>query len=231
MQPGDIISHAEMCVIEGLSLQRGMNFARDGRRHVFLMSTRPSAPYNDHVEPDGRVLVYEGHDANRSPTCPDPKRIDQPQHLPSGRLTDNGRFAAAAQATRAGHAPAELIRVYEKIRQGLWIYKGLFQLNDAWQEPSGPRRVFKFRLEITDEETSIAERHTDAHVTQTRVIPSAVVQAVWARDAGRCVICGSQENLHLDHYIPYSKGGSSLVAENIRILCARHNLEKSDKIQ
>ena len=46
-----------------------------------------------------------------------------------------------------------------------------------------------------------------------------------------CVECGSEDNLHFDHIIPFSKGGSSLVAENIQILCARHNLEKRDTIK
>jgi len=64
-----------------------------------------------------------------------------------------------------------------------------------------------------------------------RLIPSAVKLAVWKRDQGHCIKCGSEDNLHFDHIIPYSKGGSSLVAENIQILCARHNLEKSDRIQ
>jgi hypothetical protein len=32
-------------------------------------------------------------------------------------------------------------------------------------------------------------------------------------------------------FLPYSKGGSFLVVENIQILCARHNLEKSDRIE
>jgi hypothetical protein len=30
--------------------------------------------------------------------------------------------------------------------------------------------------------------------------------------------------------IPFSKGGSSLTAANVRLLCAKHNLEKFDKI-
>jgi hypothetical protein len=38
------------------------------------------------------------------------------------------------------------------------------------------------------------------------------------------------KNLHFDHDIPFSKGGSSLTAENVRLLRAKHNLEKSDKI-
>jgi len=37
-------------------------------------------------------------------------------------------------------------------------------------------------------------------------------------------------NRHFDHDIPFSKGGSSLTAANVRLLCAKHNLEKSDKI-
>ena len=38
------------------------------------------------------------------------------------------------------------------------------------------------------------------------------------------------KNLHFDHDIPFSKGGSSITAANVRLLCAKHNLEKSDKI-
>src|SRR5437773_6116168 len=53
---------------------------------------------------------------------------------------------------------------------------------------------------------------------------------VWRRDRGQCVQCGSTKNLHFDHDIPFSKGGSSLSATNVRLLCAKHNLEKSDKI-
>ena len=52
---------------------------------------------------------------------------------------------------------------------------------------------------------------------------------VWRRDQGRCVICGSQENLEFDHIIPFSKGGSS-TARNIQLLCQNCNRHKSDKI-
>ena len=62
------------------------------------------------------------------------------------------------------------------------------------------------------------------------MVPSWVKLEVWKRDKAKCVQCGSDENLHFDHIIPYSRGGSSLVPENIQILCARHNLEKRDRI-
>ena len=100
---------------------------------------------------------------------------------------------------------------------------------DAWQEEANARKVFKFKLEIVEdtEHVSVAERDID----HSRLIPASVKLAVWKRDKGRCVLCGSKDNLHFDHVIPYSRGGSSLVAENIQLLCARHNLAKRDKIE
>ena len=65
-----------------------------------------------------------------------------------------------------------------------------------------------------------------------RRIPNRVRYEVWHRDNGRCQYpnCGSTEDLHFDHIIPYSKGGSSTDPENIQLLCGKHNLEKSDRI-
>src|SRR5438067_2969497 len=63
-----------------------------------------------------------------------------------------------------------------------------------------------------------------------RLIPTHVKVEVWRRDGGQCVQCGSKKNLHFDHDIPFSKGGSSLTAANVRLLCAKCNLQKSDKI-
>lgn len=60
-------------------------------------------------------------------------------------------------------------------------------------------------------------------------IPKEVVDAVWNRDGGKCVYCGSTENLHLDHIIPFSKGGDTSV-ENLQLLCQKCNLQKSNKI-
>ena len=63
------------------------------------------------------------------------------------------------------------------------------------------------------------------------MIPSEVKLAVWKRDRRQCVACGSGDNLHFDHILPFSRGGSSIVAENVQLLCARHNLAKSDRIE
>ena len=60
-------------------------------------------------------------------------------------------------------------------------------------------------------------------------IPEAVRHEVWRRDQGRCVECGSRENLELDHIVPVSKGGSS-TARNIELRCASCNARKSNGI-
>ena len=229
IKPGDVISYLEMCHEEGVNLQRGMNFKLGSDYSVILMSLRTGAPYADRVEDSGRVLIYEGHDVPKRDGDTNPKRIDQPMVNPTGTLTQNGLFYEAAIRYKNGQHRPEPVKVYEKIHSGIWVYNGLFGLVDAWQESSNARKVFKFRLELLDDLDNL-ELPTH-NIDHDRLIPAQVKLEVWKRDKGKCVLCGSTDNLHFDHVIPYSKGGSSLVAENIQLLCARHNIAKRDKIE
>ncbi len=107
------------------------------------------------------------------------------------------------------------------------MFNGMFLLNNARQEAQLGRKVFKFRLELDGSELNL-EFASDVELETKRIIPSAVKLEVWKRDDAKCVLCGAASNLHYDYDVPYSKGGSSLTAKNIRLLCARHNLAKSD---
>ncbi|HJW97909.1 MAG TPA: HNH endonuclease [Candidatus Bathyarchaeia archaeon] len=224
---GDVLSYIDLCKEEGVNLQRGMNFHLRGKSSVILMSVRAGAPYADRIEENGRVLIYEGHDVPRIVGGPNPKSVNQPMTNPSGSLTQNGLFYQAAMNYKQRKTEPELVRVYEKVRPGIWTYNGIFKLIDARKENSNLRLVFKFKLELSDQLPELEPTQID----HNRIIPATVKREVWKRDKGHCVICGSTDNLHFDHIIPYSKGGSSLVSENIQLLCARHNILKKDRIE
>ncbi len=227
--PNEIIPYLEMCQRESVSLQRGMNFHLGHNHSVILMSVRPNAPYADRFEDDGSTVIYEGHDATRSAHL-NPKTVDQPEQTPGNLLTENGKFHRAAQDFKQGRRSPERVRVYEKIKQGIWSYSGVFHLVDSWKELSNNRYVFKFKLVAVEGEEDF-NKLIPAHVRTRRIIPTHVKLEVWKRDGGKCAKCGVTEDLHFDHIIPWSRGGSSTTADNIQLLCGRHNLEKHDRIE
>jgi len=199
---------------------------------VILMSLRPNAPYSDKVEDDGRILIYEGHDVPKTKENPLPKIVNQQMNNPSGTLNQNGLFYKAAKTYNKKQLIPELVKVYEKLHAGIWVYNGLFKLLDSWKEESNNRQVFKFKLELTEHYKPTNNNEIQNSVLEhNRIVPPQVKLEVWKRDKGKCVICGSTDNLHFDHIIPFSKGGSSLVSQNIQLLCARHNIAKRDRIE
>ena len=69
---------------------------------------------------------------------------------------------------------------------------------------------------------------------KTRTVPLSVRIKVLSRDNFRCIYCGKSPatdvgtKLHIDHIIPFSKGGTN-TAENLQTLCEECNLGKSDR--
>lgn len=220
-----------MCDQENVqTLQRGMNFRLNPNYSVILMSQRRNAPYKDKVYEDGLTIEYEGHDVAKISKGIDPKRIAQPLKYPSGRLTQNGLFVKSIEGYKTDKHPPEKVKVYEKIHSGVWSLKGLFDLVDYKIIEDGKRKVFRFILKLCElQEIEIGRIRR--HIQRSRLIPSEVKKEVWKRDVGKCVICGAKDELHFDHDLPYSKGGTSITAANVKLLCARHNLQKSDKIE
>ena len=62
-----------------------------------------------------------------------------------------------------------------------------------------------------------------------RYIPQKVKDQVWNRDSGKCVVCGTNENIEFDHIIPKSKGGADSY-RNLQLLCQYHNKSKGVQV-
>lgn len=59
-----------------------------------------------------------------------------------------------------------------------------------------------------------------------RNIPVALRAKIWAMP---CAACGSNGITHIDHIIPFSKGGTSH-EENLQALCRRCNNKKGNRL-
>ena len=222
----EVISYTQLVIKEnGKQIQKGMNFAIQKNYSVVLMSTQKNAPYNDHILEDG-VIEYEGHDVPIN-LNPEQKLVDQSLLTPSGIPTENGKFFQAALDYKLGLKDPSQIQVYRKLRKGIWVDMGFYDLIDAYEKKVKERKVYKFLLKPKIEFKENDQEYLD--LLHNRQIPGEVQKEVYERDRGKCVECGSTDNLHFDHILPFSKGGSSKVADNIQLLCARHNLKKGAK--
>lgn len=83
---------------------------------------------------------------------------------------------------------------------------------------------------------SCLDRRTHSQLTAVErgEVSDSLRYDILSRDNFTCVICGSSSKqgarLHVDHIIPVSKGGKS-VPSNLRTLCERCNIGKSNKIE
>jgi len=125
------------------------------------------------------------------------------------------------------------VRLYALEGKTWWWYRGEFYTETEgyspeevklllWEKDERRRRKFE-RLRKATAGTARAKsaRHER--------IPEEVRMLVWRRDGGRCVKCGSTEDLEFDHIIPIAKGGSN-TEKNVQLLCAKCNREKSNHI-
>lgn len=229
----EVLSYQEMCIEENSqSLQQGMHFGINPSYSVLLMSRRTNSPYPDKILSDGVTIEYVGHDEPkpRNVVNFNPKSVNQPRLSKTGKLTQNGLFVQAVDEFKEGKRKQELVKIYDKILPGVWSMKGYFNLLDYTYEFDGVRRIFVFTLKL-NEDTAMNVDSQEREIKHTRLIPSEIKKEVWVRDDGKCVLCGSNKNLHFDHDLPFSKGGTSLISKNVRLLCMKCNLAKSDKIE
>ncbi len=70
----------------------------------------------------------------------------------------------------------------------------------------------------TSPEQTSAPTSEERRAKNPRYIPQKVVHSVWQRAQGKCMLCKSTRNLHIDHIHPVAKGGGSEI-DNLRLLC------------
>ena len=82
-----------------------------------------------------------------------------------------------------------------------------------------------YRQIFIEAQRSLDEKKVSSDERRSRRISQDVRDKVWRRDEGKCVECGSNENLEFDHIIPFSKGGANTY-RNIQLLCEPCNRKK-----
>lgn len=116
-----------------------------------------------------------------------------------------------------------------------WIYKSNHYITE------GPYTDEQFKLLIQEEfdrerqkferlKKKFDTKDGEDAIRSRPAIPESVRIDVWRRDGGKCVRCGSRENLEYDHIIPIAKGGSN-TARNIELLCEKCNRSKGAEIK
>jgi hypothetical protein len=112
-----------------------------------------------------------------------------------------------------------------------WVFEGrVYETRDLDLTPedvlalvneAGNRR----RLQLEKAHALQAMTQELAPKAKREPIRQEVKIAVWQRDGGRCVACGSNEELEFDHIIPLAMGGANTL-RNLQLLCATCNRRK-----
>jgi 5-methylcytosine-specific restriction endonuclease McrA len=120
---------------------------------------------------------------------------------------------------------------YWLCRRKVLLVSGVHHLTEEEQKLEVANSVLRHekRYKQLRRQLEAFDRLERADVGRRERIPDAVRLFVWQRDQGKCVKCGSAEQLEYDHIIPLSRGGSS-TERNVQLLCETCNREKSANI-
>lgn len=140
-----------------------------------------------------------------------------------------GHRGSAFRRLLAAQAEVPVTVMHARDRQ-YWMYRDRFYWDDEQLEP-GDVEALVFERERRNRRRlerahQVMRARGEAATPAGRVgIPLEVRRAVWERDDGRCVTCGSQFELQFDHVIPVALGGASS-AQNLQVLCGDCNRRK-----
>jgi 5-methylcytosine-specific restriction endonuclease McrA len=124
------------------------------------------------------------------------------------------------------------VSVLQDGRRTLWYFHSRFYWEDEGLAVDDVRALVlqRERREQQKLQTAHSLMKAEEAGRPTRVpIPTEMRRAVFERDGGRCVECGSNFDLQYDHVLPVALGGATTV-ENLQLLCADCNRRKSDSL-
>lgn len=116
----------------------------------------------------------------------------------------------------------------------LSIVCGIISAVNAGKREQDRIRREEERERRRQEQEAKMSAHRQFVAEQRRLMSDSLRYDVMRRDGFRCQICGATQKdgvkLHVDHIFPISKGGKTEMS-NLRTLCERCNMGKSDKIE
>jgi hypothetical protein len=142
------------------------------------------------------------------------------------------RYEESVWLTQVSSSEREPIALEEMNGRFWWLYKGSFFSSSEELELDEVKVLVeeqesRKRSKIARAKAVMAMSEDASPDNQRKAIPREVKVFVWQRDQGKCVQCGSNENLEFDHIIPHSLGGAD-TERNLQLLCSGCNREKGD---
>jgi hypothetical protein len=120
------------------------------------------------------------------------------------------------------------VALFERDRRTYWAFEGRTYWEDDELDAADVLALVRERRRRARRTLERAHAALAGEAVQHRrrePIPRAVRRAVFERDGGRCVECGSAFDIQYDHVIPLALGGATTL-ENLQILCAPCNRAK-----
>jgi hypothetical protein len=111
--------------------------------------------------------------------------------------------------TRA-HAATEFAWIAERVRK--------------WQEASHDPRLAR----TGPDGRPLYRLTSGGNIVRTRWVSKAQRQRVLERDGNRCIWCGAEDGLEVDHIIRYADGGGNGL-DNLRTLCHACHATRGDR--